>query len=420
MANEALDKLVALSTAGNFLDSLGELGKILEEQKKQDTLVQVYQKFLGDKEKLETTGAQLANVQGKYEEQTKESPIPDYTSTVQRLTNSLKTIKAYKDLYFPVMQAFSILGGDEGVRFANVLNNELASRIKDVEAEMNIPYQALQLQSLVGNIEHNRLLIDKLTTDRNFQEQVMKIAGEISQHELFRKMPKGAFTFTDYDKITKLSTIIDSIVHDIRTKYGEEISSDVISAALKRTFDFYGIDIRFSQIQDTAGVSDKLTPLELAQVVGTLQGLTIEWNNYSDDAKKAFREYLENPKDALSTTNAFQAEQLKEMVRKFGPTGQYATLYSLLSGSMKESELSKYPIIRLSNFDDFINDSFKYNPKDLYNENIRKGEVINNLLNNVNPFTSNNMPEPVSPHQYNQKVQEGIQEIINKSRENKR
>lgn len=146
-----LDELQRINQQ-DFLGGLVKAGEAIKEQKENETLVNLWEKFKAEQTGLSTREEQVSQFNTEHANDIasgQDSATQEALNQIKPALNLYKALnrsKGLTDLYSKYGMAFSQLGED-GQNIAKRLDNELQTKLRELEFETDIPIKELQFKS---------------------------------------------------------------------------------------------------------------------------------------------------------------------------------------------------------------------------------------------------------------------------------
>lgn len=418
-----IDELARLNQQ-NFGSGLAKMGEAIKESEQNKTLVQLWNEFQLEKDRLSTSGEQLSEFNKKYDANTDENGFltrgappkdktnPDVEATLN-LFGYLQKQEALLGTYEPFIQAFSVLGED-GIKIAKTLTDELASKIMLEEQKGQIPFKQLEYDNLKMNFDWNKDKYNSWLKDEKLRQDSFTASEYIMNSQVFDLIEGGDITTWRGDRLKKHNIAIKSVIDDAKKHFGENLSESAILTGLKLAMDMTGKSFKFVEKQPTGGLGDSgFSDMEFGFMKGNLQQWSARWNQLDDATKVNFREYMKNPVKFKENNPEFNTSEMgfEEMYEIYKPGGTYAQYWTILSGvnpsfnkmavqsvdqaprlmtsEGKENQptiqmnmpFSDAEIIRMKDANSFIHNDFMWNPQWLSNYAQKKADEWQSKLN---------------------------------------
>lgn len=240
-----LDEL-ALLNQQNFLGGAATYGKAIKEKKQNETLVDLYNKFKADKNELQTTMEQTGDF-NKYLTTAKvgegEEKLPPEAGAYIDFMKSVDEMGAYTNLYQPFITAFATLG-DEGVKIATTLSNELATQLEISGKKNEAVFKALEYQTLQQDLKNlkqtytmndfnYKVLQEKYATEKD----ALKVEGIVRGLSSYQSLPDitKSTTTANLNVWLKQRDAIVAETKNILKQQGLQVSDEALNAAFTKT-----------------------------------------------------------------------------------------------------------------------------------------------------------------------------------------
>ncbi len=219
MAGTFLDELARLNTQ-NFLGGLTQVGEAIKEQRQNETVANLYNKFSVKRQELMTTDEQLSEFNkevqrsGDLTGDKVEGVIDAISKATLNLDKILQQTTATENIYRPYITAFATLG-DEGVKIANTLSRELEAKKELYEKKADIPFKELEYENAMYQKVQNKMqlmsgaiTLDNLKSDTEAQNLLMDIMDtEIGKQVFIFNTNTGQTNFKPKEIYSQLQKI---------------------------------------------------------------------------------------------------------------------------------------------------------------------------------------------------------------------
>lgn len=344
-----LDEL-ALLNQQNFLGGAATYGKAIKEKNQNETLVDLYNKFKADKNELQTTMEQTGDF-NKFLTTSKvegeEQGAPEVGAFIDFM-KSVDEMGAYTKLYQPFITAFATLG-DEGVKVATTLSNELATQLDLASKKDEAIFRNLQYKQLKQTYEWDRAQYDKFITDTKFSQDSMKAASYINKSKSFSEMLPETVDYNDKNALNRYMIAENTALQEAKQlakQDGVTIDDDAFLAGLKLAKDWSGKGFKYIIDPSKYGTSTSpFSGMERDYMLGEMQRASWRYNHLSPDFKRNLTLFMNDPiknanlrEDLISgtppVTGKSAEEAFGELYEMYKPEGRYAQLWSMASATI--------------------------------------------------------------------------------------
>jgi len=339
-----LDELAILNSQ-DFGGGLRDMGKALKEQGQNETLHSLWQQFQLKKDGLTTTGEQVNQFNKEYDSKTDSEGFfkGDSLSAPRGLKEDvqaginlfgyLQKQEALLGTYQPFIQAFSVLGED-GVKIAKQLTDELASKLTLEESKGQIPFKQMEYDNMKMNFDWNKDKYESWLDDEKLRQDTFEASQFIMDSEVFDLIEGGDITTWRDSRLKKHNVAIQSVLDKAREHFGGKLSDSAILGGLKIAMDMTGKSFKFVEKQDfsNGGSGGGFNQMMIGSMKGNLQQWSSRWNNLDPQTQRDFSSYLKNPTDFKTQNPEYKTDAFDEMYEIYKPGGQYASFYTVLSG----------------------------------------------------------------------------------------
>ena len=329
---------------------------------------------------------------------------------------SVDEMGAYSNLYQPFITAFATLG-DEGVKIATTLSNELATKMSLAEAKGNVQLRNMEYKSLVENFNWTRAQHEAWSKDDALKRDSMNAADYILSSSVFDMIEGGDITTASGERLKKHNVAIKTVIEDAFNHFEGKMSKGAITAGLKLAMDNAGKSFAFNDIAMLSkGLGQNITSMEMGGYMSLLRGWSSDWINMNPQLRQAVKTYIQDgtlpDEEMVKTGQAPDIDLIKKMAQTYSPTGDYMNYYSLISTIPGFNALYKdengltlptmqgtEDIIRPFGGYGFVKGQYNYNPYE-------RIQILNQLKNKAGEITSGNLwdasyrSEIMSPEEY--------------------
>lgn len=334
------DVLADLNRQG-FGSGLAQYGKALADKRENETLVEGINSFNEKKkmfegEELKTTVEQLADAQsipkGEKDLTTK---LAEASSNMYKVYDKMG---AYQNLYQPFITAFATLGED-GIRVANTLSNQLGSEIDMLEKKAGIPMKALEFEVAKQEWEMNDIKIDEINREVQHNKDIAKVADYLMDNPLMDNIPGGEVTSYVRSDWIKYGASKKALMEDARQHFKDlGLSDDVLGKAFQLSQSYLGNQFHFinkPEMKASVDMSGGYNDMRLQTDKWLMQQLTGKWNGVDSTTRKNLQKYMTAPegeKQQFLPDNADERKLFLELVPLFDAGGAYMQAYGRVKG----------------------------------------------------------------------------------------
>jgi hypothetical protein len=338
------DMLEVLSNLSqqNFGSGLADYGKAIKETMQNRSLIEGIGKFQERKEALEDSNSgnvkttdEVLGEMNKMAENLGKSEYDKTTDQAAKMTghmlDMLQKMKGQEDLYRPFINSFALLGED-GIKAANALSEDLARKQEMLGKEVKLPVQQLELMNATNTYQMNVMqkneLVDKIKTNRSISEAI----DFMLQDEEILNIPAGKHVY--YNNPAKAKAYNDMknrVVNRARKHFeniGIQMDGDDLLAAYKGAIDATDSELQFVYKDEES--KDAITKAQEIQAVNDaalqLRQWSAQWEGLTEETKKSVQEFMSTgvmPQKAGTTEGGVDQQWYQDMLEIFGPAGKW-------------------------------------------------------------------------------------------------
>jgi len=352
-----LDELTRLRTS-NLLGGIAEGAEAIKDMRQNQRLSEVYADYKSKLNELKTTGEQVSDldiVMGRkapagltLEEQGAFTALDEAGKVAFNMYRAVSRMDAYTGLLSDVVAPMSTLG-DDGVRLAGQLTNQINSLMAIEEKRAELPYRALQYQSAALQYKWNGKQYEEFIRQSTYNENIRSATDAILNNNKFELFPAGEQISYDDGRGLTYSRNMDKIIDETFAQFqkeGKQITRDEVQGAMKIALD--RIDFKFKTIEapkDKVGTGTGTDPQQNQFLIGGITSLleryTQQWLNYDEGFRNAVRDYdsgklPEKITDKSGEVNyKYGLDAVKAAHEIYYANGTYMQYYDYLSGIMQ-------------------------------------------------------------------------------------
>ncbi len=430
-----LDELAILNSQ-NFLGGLSQMGQAIKESEQNKTLVQLWNEFQLKKEGLSTTGEQISQFNKEYDSKTdregfitKGDPLSDKIKEDAQATINLfgymQKQKALLGTYEPFIQAFSLLGED-GVRIAKSLTDELGNKIAMLEKEGQIPFMQMEYDKMAFDMKWDKKKFEAWVENENFKRESIKASDYIIDDPLFTDLPAGEQIAWSPKEKAAYSAKYNTIIENTMKKSG--LSRTAVIAGMKLAYDYSGRSFKGYELEPRfygGGSGSDSSKLDVISYLGTLQSWSENWQNMNPVLRRAVQKYMQSgvlpSKDEIE---GIDPQTVKDLADIYKPDGKYQELYTaalgmglikndfedrLIEGTDKKMRMpsNALGIVRPYKSTGFMYDQYEWNPYELKKLQAQLNKQIQEITNQSNFNASQDATKwYMTEEEYNNLMQE--------------
>lgn len=434
-----IDELARLNQQ-NFGSGLAKMGEAIKESEQNKTLVQLWNEFQLEKDRLSTSGEQLSEFNKKYDANTDENGFltrgappkdrtnPDVEATLN-LAKYMQTQQALLGTYEPFIQAFSVLGED-GVKIAKTLTDELARTLVLEEQKSEIPYREEQYKQIVMANKFDKAKIDDWHKRVDREWRLLEVQDAALSSELWDNIQKVRANYnTNAGKtaIKNWQLNVENLKKELVAKFPNLNASD-IGVAVESMIAQYDRGLSTEEYEPKvvggSGSGSGFDPFAVDMAASFAEQFTATFNSLGQDMKEAVRIYQQDgyiPEKVINPLTGEPVKIDKDRVQtvindaikfmKAQDVLNYASGYKWFDKAETEVSLgvdkdgkplsskmnmptiklrdqSTGNIMRVRTLPDLFNMRFDYNPHEKERLKKQQGAVIDGV-NNSNVYSGN-------------------------------
>ena len=426
-----LDELARLNSQ-NFLGGLATYGEAIKEQRQQQTLVQLYDKFKQDIKEPLPTGDQVDQFNKQIISETggnllgKEGLIartPDIEA-MYNVVRSMDRMGALSEIYQPYITAFATLGED-GVKIANSLSRELATKLELESRRGDLPFKDLQYQSMLLSHRFDKQKMTDYMTDRELNRQINEASDwVISESKQFPLIKGGKIISNDPKKLTEYNNAFNITLQELKSKFSnanDGVLTEAINLAMAKTgksftFNEDIYDLEKLRLAAMKGQFKGFAPFEVQTYVSFLSGWSDKWRRMDKGYKENLQGYMRGSYTPVDDNEKARLEDDRKIYEANGLYNQYMNTMALIDPTFMQTIkqklgkkigetdisgevevpmdnlilkqmgiLSTKNIIRTLTSDGFSTGNYKYNPETFERESLLFEEKMGQLNQDLIP-----------------------------------
>lgn len=336
-----LDELARLN-AQSFGEGFVKFGEAVKEQTQNEALTATYEKFKAERQGLDelmTKDERLGEMQSYINKSG--GNVINKKGDVGASLNLFKFIdqmKATQDLYAPFITSFATLGED-GVRIANSLSNELANKIDLIGKKSEIPIKELAFQDALLNYTWNKEKYNDYVDNKKQVKELNQVEDAIVNSPFFKsiKMDQSVYANSKYgdSAMTEYLLKVDNLTKAIKEQF-PNVSEGVISQSVGAMLDAYHKTIKSQQV-NPADIMNALNNSKMNSPIGTytvqevnaslntMRWISQEYRMLTPNMKENLRLWVSDPTllDEETLKVLTQDGRMKNLYDAFAPGGTY-------------------------------------------------------------------------------------------------